>query len=439
MDRPRRRFLRACGATVLGLAGCMGGPNGPGTETPDGQDTTTVGSPTDTLSGTPPGSREPSPAEPPDDDGTPRGPGRTRWQVPTDATPQRPLVVDGTCYLGTGDVQEAGRAELLAVEADGTVRWRREVGQAAAEVIAVADGTVYAITGDSTDDMLHGEDFQVRAHDAASGERRWRWAPEKHYKFFEPVGVRDGTVFVGTHDDALGGSGEEVLAVADGSARWARETGDVMGGAVVGDTVVADATAGIAAFAAADGTRRWTHEAADPGSLNPEGFGDLVLAGDGAVTAFDAADGSEVWSVTDWTVTTWHVDGERAYLGGQRVAAVDRTGTARWTYDAGGRPSAVGTDRWLVGAARGELFVLERATGDERWRTAVDTEFPSPGGIADGRLAYGTRERGIVVVTADTGEEVWSWSTAGGLAAPVAAGDAFVVGREGGGLWALRP
>ncbi len=438
MDRRRRRVIEACGAAVLGLAGCLGrNESAPGTRRSQTSDTPTDDH--DTLSGTPPGGSTTSPAGPPDDEGTPRGPQRTIWQVDTGKTTNRPHVVDGTCYLGTGEHDEAGEAELLAVDADGTERWRQGVGQSVSDVAAVTGDMVYAITGDTTTSGLHGEDYRVQAYDAASGEEQWSWAPEKRYKFFESIGVRDGTVFVGTHDDALQDEGEQVVAVADGSAVWTVESGDVMGGTLVGETVVADTAAGLAAFAAGDGTERWTHAESGYGSLDPERFGDLVLAGDESVHALGAETGEEQWSVTDRKVTTWHAEGSTAYLGGEQVAAVDESGRAAWTYNAGGVPSGVGTADWLVGTAERSLFCLERASGDERWRVEVDTEFPSPGGLADGRLPYATREDGLVVVSAETGEEVWTWSTSVGLTDPVVADGAVVVGREGGGLWGLEP
>jgi len=438
MDRRRRRVLQACGAAALGLAGCLG-RGGPGTESTTRTQTPADGS--DTTSQPPPGGSTTSPPDPPTDDRTPAGPSRTRWHVPTERTPGRPVVVDGTCYLGTGELFEgdetSATAALLAVDDAGEVRWRHDTGQVGADVVAVEDGTVYAFSGDTSGP--HGDDYRLHAFDADTGDRQWVWAPDMPYKFFEFLGVRDGTVFVGTHDDALEHEGESVHAVADGAGVWTQPEGDVMDGTLVRDTVVTDDPAGLGAFAASDGTERWTFEDSEHGGIDATGFGDLVLAGSARVDALDHRTGSTQWHFDDWTVTSVVVAGERAFVGGEQVAALDRAGATLWTYDRGGLLSDFVTATGLVGTSQYELFVLERADGEERWRIEVDTEFASPGGVADGRLAYGTREGGVVAVDVATGEAAWSWQSRADLGDPVVAAGAFVVGREGGGLWALEP
>lgn len=439
MDRRRRRVLATCGATVLGLAGCLGEPDG---------DAGTSTSPTagtapddrDTVSGTPPGGSTTSPEEPPDDTRTPAGPRRTAWHVPTELTPQRPLVVDGTCYLGTGSYDEgSAEATLLAITPDGTVTWRQDTGHLKARVAAVVDGVVYAISGDRTSSGLHGQDFRVHALDAASGTREWVWAPEKPYKFFTVLGVRAGTVFVGTHDDALEDAGESVSAVTDGSARWEVDRGDVMTGTVVDETVVAVDVAGAAGLAASDGEERWTFESQDSGGIEADAFGDLALTGEGTLHALDAVDGSERWTYGDGDVSNWVVRGERVFVGGPQLVALDDQGTSHWTYDRAGVPSGVVTGEALVGFGEQTLFVLDRATGEERWRIEIDTAYPTPGGIAGDRLAYGARDGGVHVVDVATGDSAWSWRPSRPLTDPVVANGRITVGREGGGLWALEP
>ncbi|MEF8888386.1 MAG: PQQ-binding-like beta-propeller repeat protein [Haloarculaceae archaeon] len=437
MDHRRRRVLVACGAAAFGLAGCLGDNAGEPTASTRRR---TPADETDTTSQSPPGGPTTSPDEPPTNDRTPAGPARTRWHVPTEGTPQRPLVADGTCYLGTGkryDQDEPDDAALLAVDESGTVLWREHTGQPYVRVVAVSDGVAYAISGDTQGP--HGEDYRLHAFDATSGKRHWVWAPQLSYKFFEFLGVRNGTAFVGTHDDALEGAGESVHAIADGAADWRQSTGDVMGGTLVGDTVVVDHAGGIDAVAAGDGTERWTYDVEDYGGNEVTGFGDRVLVRDDGLHALDAREGSERWTIDDWTVTNWHVESDTAYAGGERVVALDRSGSPRWTYEAGGLPTAVGTDDSIVGVSTHELFILDRPTGEERWRVDVDTEMPSPGGIVNGRLAYGTREGGVVAVDAATGDAAWSWRSNAGLVTPAVAGQTLVVGRADGGLWGLAP
>jgi hypothetical protein len=438
MDRRRRRVLSACGA-VLGLAGCLGEPDGDaGTST--SSQTGTDPADRDTLSGTPPGGSTTSPQEPPDDVATPAGPRRTAWHVPTDLTPQRPLVEGGACYVGTGSYDEgSSAAAIIAIAPDGTVTWRHDTGQLLARVAAVEDGTLYAFSGDRTADGLHGQNYRVHAFDASSGAREWVWAPGKAYKFFTVLGVRDGTVFVGTHDDALQDSGESVSAVADGSARWAVDLGDVMDGTVVGDTVVAVDVAGAAGLAASDGQERWTFESGDYGEVEAESFGDLVLTGEETLHALDAVEGTERWTHGDGDVSTWVPRGDRVYVGGPSLVALDEQGATHWTYDRGGVPSGVITADGLVGFDEQALFVLERASGEERWRIDLGTEYPTPGGITGERLAYGARDGGVHAVDVATGESAWSWKSSQPLTDPVVADGRIVVGRDGGGVWALEP
>jgi outer membrane protein assembly factor BamB len=350
-------------------------------------------------------------------------------------------VDDGTCFVGTGGLYDDDPAgSILAVDPDGSVRWRKEPGQQSASVVAVDGGVVYAVTGDTSGP--HGSNFRLHAYGADGGERRWVWAPERHSTFLQFIGVGEESVFVGTHDDNLEDSGETLVAVdlTDGVPAWERDVGDVRGGALTDGTVVAAGSRRLSAFAIAEGSTRWTDEYESDRHVDPTGFGDVVLVGEGTVRALDAVDGTERWTVGDGAVNYVHVAGETAYVGGTTVAALDADGRTDWTYEKPATLSAVVlTEATLFGSSEGALFALAPSDGTEQWRVDVDAEFVAPGAVAHGRLASLTREGNVLAVDARDGSEAWSWQTPARLTRPVAAGGRVVVGREGGGLWGLEP
>lgn len=172
------------------------------------------------------------------------------------------------------------------------------------------------------------------------------------------------------------------------------------------------------------GARRWSAHTGEPGAATSGStlflVGDLVIAADYNVLAFDRRDGALRWRFTP-------VDGYAPgiYLGGPagdllfagspagRIYAIDhRTGSARWsTLIEDDRQTTVYqpvTDGDLVAAGyttfaapnTGGIVVLDARTGEERWRAA----FPQSGGASiDAGWAGGPvlTEDLVIAVSAD--------------------------------------
>ncbi len=428
MKLRRRRVLQSLGLVAVGLAGCSdttGDGSGSPQPTVTDTDTTTpgTGTPTETNSSLP---------------------DRAEWRVETAVSPRRVVASDGVLYVGTSGLDSDKReSAALAVSPDGTVQWRTKTGQRNGTIAGVRDGEVYAISGDLTRDLLHGQNYRLHALDAADGSTSWVWAPHKSYKFFSPVGIDDRSVFVGTHDDALSDSGETLYAIdrRDGTVRWNVETGDVMAGVVTGHTVLVGDTGAVEAFLADDGESRWRYEYEEIGNQSPAVFGDLVLAGDRTVHALDVADGTERWTYgRDVTISSWLPVSETLFVGGDRIAALDRSGSERWTYDEGGHVwDAITTRDTLYAGSQQALFALDRSSGTERWRVETDADYPHPVGVVDGQYGYVTDDGTVSVVDAETGDSIWAWQSPKDIERVATVADTFVLGFDGGGLLGIRP
>lgn len=154
------------------------------------------------------------------------------------------------------------------------------------------------------------------------------------------------------------------------------------------------------------------------------------------------------WSV-DTGSSAWaglERDGESGFIfvgnDGGTLHAIDATGAIRWKFATGkpikARPAVIG-DSVYVSSDSGFLYRLDKLTGGERWRVAVDSGSPAriPASeensrwdrygssvVADARcLYYASRDRHLYAIDIATGRETWRVA-AGDLV--VAAGDLVV-------------
>jgi outer membrane protein assembly factor BamB len=362
--------------------------------------------------------------------------------VPTEAPSGRPVVEGGTCFVGTGDLYGQVGGRVLAVAADGSVAWRYDPGQGmAVDDLRVTDDVVYATSG--TGQGPHGDDFAVHAIDRDTGDGLWTYAPDLSLKFLVFVGVTADAVVVGTHDDALGGSGEHLIALERdaGEERWRRPSGDVMGG-FVGDgrAVVSTAGRSVTGYALADGEDVWADERTTAGGIEPRQFGERALVGDQTLRALSLDDGTAAWTYGEGhRVTSVRVADGVAYAGGGVVAALETDGSVTWTYE---REGDVGDARLtsdaLFATAGEEAYALRRADGTERWRRSLSVERYRPGAVVGGRLAGRTPGGNLLALETADGDRAWSWQPRTALGTPVAFDDTVVVSGETG-VWGLAP
>ncbi|MFB6175823.1 MAG: PQQ-binding-like beta-propeller repeat protein [Halobaculum sp.] len=247
--------------------------------------------------------------------------------TPLDSTP---AVVDGTIYY-TGK-----EGTLYAVElADGSVRWRVDSGGPITTEPTVVDGNVYV--GDRRG--------YLRKIDASDGTERWSIGTGD---FIDTApAVADGTVYCGNNENGL-------YAVDAATRDFQRTEENVFDGYRATLTV-------------ADGTVY---------SLS----GNRVKNGP-KLFAFDAADGTEQWSVE---------------MTGASAVAVG--------------PESVFLD------AEGRLYAVDKQTGEQQWVFSPDDQVTAPA-VADGTVYVGATPRPygsdvestvtVYAVDADDGTETW--------------------------------
>jgi outer membrane protein assembly factor BamB len=116
------------------------------------------------------------------------------------------------------------------------------------------------------------------------------------------------------------------------------------------------------------------------------------------------------------------VDGDRALVAGQGLAAVDlSTGRALWA-DLSGTPTTTppvsAGSRLLAGEGDGTLRCRDRATGLSLWvaRTARALLAPPLVDEARRRLYLGTTDKRILELSLDRGERGWAWRVGADIA-----------------------
>jgi outer membrane protein assembly factor BamB len=392
----RRTYLCACTAA---LAGCLDAPREDSTSTPSPASDST---PTDTPTPVPSGS--------------------TAWRRSlSGAVEHAPVLAGEHLLVGTDDGTVASVRKT-----DGSVAW--EVAfDAPVQAVAVAGDAVLTVTGRTA---LH-EHHAVTALERTTGERRWRFAPEE---WWLEVHGSDGTAaYIGTNDDNVQDDGQSLYAVdlADGAERWSVEVGDQQGGLLADGTVYLPAY-GVVDAVATTGERRWQYGPDEYQYATLAVAGDTVALVTGGspetwtVRGLAADAGDERWTFDDWPAHTTRADGDRLFVGGERVARLDpATGGVAWTAD---QRAAL----YDAPVADGRLYVatdgaaaIDVADGTVRWSTPLNGYLTSPAGLATGRLVVhrsasrDDRDRHLVALEAADGTEAWRFTGDSPLTTPI--------------------
>jgi outer membrane protein assembly factor BamB len=259
-----------------------------------------------------------------------------------------PTVLDSTIYVRMG-------GSLLAIDAEtGTVEWT---------VSDIQRGSVTA--GDDAVFLSLGQ--EVAAFSTADGTERWRkeigyWSRKRAPAF------ADGTLYVG--GDAL-----RALSAKDGGVQWSADlSANVTDSPTVArDTVYAGTEDGsLHAIGRGDGSTRWTAEVA------PDAFFGLnqstvlgehrvyvAVRGD-AVYALDAEDGTEQWKASVESFGVPVRAGNRLYVPhvGRLMALDANSGELLWKFETQhqsgkARGVAVTEDGGYFASADGTLYALE--------------------------------------------------------------------------------
>ena len=451
----------------------------------------------------PDGATDTPPASP--DDGTPtsepidaslagpwptfgRDPGNTATTdaagptAPVDAFWTRRLGSVGALYpaVGQGGPYLAShRGSLVALDAAGDVRWRRALDDRVVSaplatsdrvVVGTVSGTVTAFESDGTEAwsvdlprglfaphasdgtvFAAGEGVVIVAHrsegvvavDLSDGTRLWT-APLSG-RIHRPR-VADGTVYVSTDPQETDGA-VVALSLADGAEQW-RAT--VPRGASVAPTVTSRGIytgthRGLVLAFDRDGTERWRISVDDWVNTTPVVASDAVWVGtlDGRLIALEA-DG-ERRATYDLELTTPVVRDGVLYAGsGEGVVAFDAaSGEERWRAAVDGHvrpPLRLAGDRLYVGADDGDAYALDPATGAARW-TFTDRPATVPSPVVDDRSVYvgglGGSFHGIV---AESGKDLWRPGFVGAVIGPPAVlAGGVVAGLSNGQVTATAP
>lgn len=229
--------------------------------------------------------------------------------------------------VGNGRVYVTSRrAELLAIDpTDGSVDWRYDQLDAGGSTAAVTDDLVVVVSRNG----LH-------ALDATGGEQRWRLEGPQ-FSGEGIVLVEDDTAYADTWEQTL------AVDVATGEVNWRIDAPHL--GAVADGRVFLNDWGRLRAVDASDGRTLWQLDEARSEDAVAVRDGTVYISSSGdthfgdvpaRVYALDAADGSEQWQFR-----------------------TDPTGSFR--------SPAIAPDALAMGSYGGDVFVLDREDGRQRW------------------------------------------------------------------------
>jgi outer membrane protein assembly factor BamB len=274
------------------------------------------------------------------------------------------------------------------------------------------------------------------------------WEFEADGAFSNSPVVADGTVFAASGEGRI-----HALDLATGGERWVAETGAPVSATpllALGLVIVGDEEGTVRALDAMDGKTVWTAAVDGPVTGSPASVADDLIVATTGTHAYrlEAATGTQVWStdVRGATTRSVTVDDDTGYLGlGSELVAIRLTdGGARWrttiaTTGNVGTPTIAGDLVYVSTGIGGEpedagIAAIDAATGDVRWTYASPelTVLYTPA-VVDGRAYVLGHDRRVVAMDAATGEELWTTSFDNELEAlPSIVGDTiYVVGNDG--------
>ena len=238
------------------------------------------------------------------------------------------------------------------------------------------------------------------------------------------------------------------------SFQWAGELGTPGASApVVGQGIVYVAADGmIFAFQASDGTPLWSHLSCSgvdtvEAALGPQ----VLLVGDGGgdLAAYDPVTGNRIWCNEEGGSITSApaVDGTTVYITDGSDAIADwplLTGTERWRFTPSdfspltNTPAVFNQAVYVTGGS--SVFALSRTTGQELWRTDLEqqTNISAPS-VAGNAVYIGGKH--LYALRASDGNVLWTQDIVGvNVSMPaIAYGKVFVNSQDPQfGLWAFK-
>ena len=347
---------------------------------------------------------------------TPRG--NLKWRFDTDLPLfSSPAVVDGRLYLGSGDNR------VIALDANtGELIWEHEV-------LGPVDSSP-AVAGESV--FIGLRNGRVLSLNKDSGELQWEFQTGGIFAT-APV-VLEGIAYIGSGDGWL-----YTLDAQTGQVRWAYQTG----GHIASDPAIND---DIVAVQSQDSYLHIVDKHTGRKRLDYHtkfARGSPALSGDWVYTA----DQIGLVTAIDWHKREMPFEKKVRWLKTQLWAwgalreLPPLKGLVWATYVPGSFVASpiVTEDRLFVASSEGQVFALDRESGDVEWTFEADGFFLSPMTLVGKGLFIGDRFGTLYAVSAETGEELWRFETDAPIGStPVAANGMLYFTSEDGSLYALE-
>lgn len=327
-------------------------------------------------------------------------PAQSAWTANVNGQPSYALIADGKVFV-TVDV--SGNSQLVALDQKtGAVAWGPISLSGAANAAYDAD-SVFVVSGN------FGSADVMQAYNATTGNLEWSTRLGGQYAFSSGPTARDGFVYTGG-----AGTGGTLYALneSDGSIVWTEpvENGDDSTPAVTADGVFVTYPCQVYDFRAGTGELVWRDQSgceggggATPVTANgtlyaPNEFGDYN--GD----EFDAETGQLTGSYTADIPPAIGKDDGYFLQNGTLDAVKLSNNTILWSFTGDGNlvTSPIVVNQYvIVGSSSGNLYALDKATGQQVWNVNVGAAIPSGAGWGAGIPLSGlSAGHGLLIVPA---------------------------------------
>lgn len=316
-----------------------------------------------------------------------------KWKRATDGalSLSSATVVNSVVYIGSHD---GNLYALKAKDRDGSILWKKPLGDVGFSTPAVTDTTIY----------IGSTDTHIYAIDIATHKIKWRFATGG--AVLSSPTVANGVVYVGSEDTKV-----YALDAQNGTVFWTYATG----GRIHGSPALNKDTLYIGSFDnylhAIDintGTKRWAYKAGAEINSSPVVSGNTVTFG-------------------SWDNSLHNVDIER--------------GVQNWEYATGGfinSSPAFADGIFYVGSKDSTLYAIS-ADYEVKWKQTVQAEIASSPTVANGVVYVGSWDGNLYAFDAQKGDILWHYQTQNGIESSPAVVDGIVyVGSRDNSLYAFH-
>lgn len=332
-----------------------------------------------------------------------------------------------------GDAALTGHSSTT-IAASPVVRWTFEAGGAIAGV-AMAQGVVVASDGSG---ILHAIDLE-------KGTSRWRY--EAGAEIEAPPTIDRGLVYVGDMNGVV-----HAVSLDKGTRVWTFATdGEIHAGVTVaGDCLLIGSYDASVRCLSREGKERWKVETDNyVHSAVAVADGTVWIAGcDGFLRGIALDSGRELHRIElgGYVAASPAIARGSAVVGNfeNEVVGLDLAkATVRWRWSDPDRsfpfassPATDGTTAWIGGRDR-RVHAFDLASGSPKWSWNAGSKVDASPLLAGKHLVIGTERGQLVVLDAATGRELSKLDLGSGLSSPAAAFGLILVGSADGLLYAL--